>query len=101
MTDALPRLFLRKGARSDLAEAFRWSEGQSTGLGYEFLRAARVTLAAVARAPEQFPVTVADVRKARLRRFPYVVYYVVFARGTSVIAVMHGRRRPRRWQSRR
>ena len=47
----------------------------------------RVTLATVARAPEQFPLAVTDVRNARLRRFPYVVYYVVFARGTSVITV--------------
>jgi plasmid stabilization system protein ParE len=94
-------LFLRKAARADLAEAFRWYEGQSTGLGNEFLRAVRVTPAAVARAPRQYPVAADDIRKARLRRFPYVVYFVVLRRGVSVIAVMHGRRDPRRWQSRR
>ena len=97
----MPRLFIRKAARADLAAAFRWYEDRGTGLGHEFLRAARVTLAAVERAPEQYPVAVEDIRKAPMRRFPYVVYYVVLPRHTSVIAVAHGRKHPRRWQARR
>jgi plasmid stabilization system protein ParE len=94
-------LFVRRAARTELAEAFRWYEARSTGLGHEFLRAAAVTLAAVERAPQQFPAAVDDIRKAPLRRFPYVVYFVALPTRTSVIAVMHGRRHPRRWQSRR
>ena len=101
MSPSPPRLFVRRGARADLSEAFRWYETRSAGLGHEFLREARVALAATQRDPAQFPVVVDDVRKSRLRRFPYVVYYVVLARHVSVIAVMHGRRHPRRWQSRR
>jgi len=95
------RLFIRKAARQDIAEAFRWYEDRSAGLGHEFTRAVRVALASVERAPQQYPVAVDDIRQARLRRFPYVVYFVVLARGISVIAVMHGRRHSRRWQSRR
>jgi len=96
-----PRLFIRRAARHDLAEAFDWYEARSTGLGHEFLRAVRLVFATIARAPEQYPIALDDIRKAPLRRFPYIVYYVVFPRGVSVIAVMHGRRDPRRWQSRR
>ena len=96
-----PRLFVRRAARADIAEAFKWYEVRSTGLGHEFLRAVRVAFAAIERAPERFPVAVDDIRKVVLRRFPYIVYYVVLRRGISVIAVMHGRRHPRRWQSRR
>jgi plasmid stabilization system protein ParE len=95
------RLFLRDEARSDLSETFRWYEGRRPGLGYEFLRAVRVTLAAVERNPRQYPFAVDDIRKAPLRRFPYLVYYVVLEEGTSVLAVMHTRRHPRRWQERR
>ena len=96
-----PRLFVRRPARADIAEAFRWYEARSTGLGQEFLRAVRIAFAAIERAPEQFPIAVDDIRKVGLRRFPYIVYYVVLRRGVSIIAVMHGRRHPRRWQSRR
>jgi plasmid stabilization system protein ParE len=95
------RLFLRKVARADIAEAFRWYEARSAGLGFEFLRAVRVALAGIERAPEQYPLALDDIRKALLPRFPYVVYFVIHSRGLSVIAVLHGRRDPRRWQSRR
>ena len=96
-----PRFFVRRAARVDIAEAFRWYESRSAGLGHEFLRVVRVAFAAIERAPEQYAIAVDDIRKVTLRRFPYVIYYVVLQRGISVIAVMHGRRHPRRWQSRR
>ena len=96
-----PRLFVRPAARRDAARAFRWYERQRPGLGHEFLRAVGVTFAAVDRTPERFPVALDDIRTAVVRRFPYAVYFVVDPAGTAAIAVMHGRRHPRRWQSRR
>lgn len=63
-----PRLFVRRAARVDIAEAFQWYEARSTGLGHEFLRAVRVAFAAIERAPEQFPVAVDDIRKVDLTR---------------------------------
>ena len=96
-----PRLFLKAAARREIAEGFRWYEERSPGLGSEFLRAVRATLAQIAREPELYSFAVDDIRKAPLHRFPYVAYYVVLPRGISVLAVIHGRRHPRRWQSRR
>ena len=95
------RLFVRTPARRDLARAFGWYERQRTGLGHEFLRAVGVTFAAVDRAPEQFPLALDDIRKAQVRRFPYVVYFVALPGGVAVIAVAHGRQHPGRWQARR
>ena len=84
-----------------MAEAFGWYEERSAGLGHEFLRAVSVAFAPIERGPAQQSFAVDDVRMLPLRRFPYVVYYVGTTRGISVIAVMHSRRHPRRWQSRR
>jgi len=55
----------------------------------------------VEEAPERFPIALGDIRKARVRRFPYVVYYVVLPEVITVIAIIHGRRDPQRWQGRR
>jgi hypothetical protein len=44
-----PRLSLRAAAKADLREAFEWYEARSTGLGFEFLRAARAALALIER----------------------------------------------------
>jgi toxin ParE1/3/4 len=94
-------LFVRSEAETDLAEAFQWYEARSTGLGFDFLRCVRAVLAAIERHPGQYPIALDDIRKAPLRRFPYVVYYVQLAEATSVLAVMHSRRHPRVWQQRR
>jgi plasmid stabilization system protein ParE len=94
-------LYLRDAARNDLQEAFRYYEERRPGLGMEYIRAVHDTLEAVERQPEQYPVAVDDIRKAPLRRFPYVVFYVILIDAISVIAVMHSRRHPRRWEERR
>ena len=96
-----PRLFLRAAAKADLREAFDWYESRSTGLGFEFTRAARATLAQIERNPGQFPVVLDDIRRAHLLRFPYAVYYFIDGEHVVVIACAHGRRHPRRWASRR
>jgi len=83
-----------------MAEAFQWYEARSVRLGHEFLRIVSVAFASIQRAPEQYAIAVDDIRMVPLRRFPYVVYFVGTTRGISVIAVIHGRRHPRRWQSR-
>lgn len=98
-----PRLFVRDAAAADLEDAAEWYEARRTGLGEEFLRATRALLAGIARNPRQFPVAREDetVRHARVRRFPYVVYYIPEHEYVVVIAVLHGRRDPRVWQARR
>lgn len=96
-----PRLFVRKAARADIAEAFRWYEERSRGLGSEFLRGISLGFRAIERAPAQFPIAVDDMRKVVLRRFPYTIYFVILQRHISVVGVMHAKRHPKRWQSRR
>lgn len=94
-------LFLRAAAKADLRDAFAWYEVRSTGLGFEFLRAARAARALVERNPAQFTVVLDDIRPAHLRRFPFALYYVLDPERVVVIACAHGRQHPRRRPSRR
>ncbi|HYD51092.1 MAG TPA: type II toxin-antitoxin system RelE/ParE family toxin [Gemmatimonadaceae bacterium] len=95
-----PRLFVRDDAAADIEAAAEWYEERRAGLGGEFLRAVRATLAAVERWPEQFGVAREPIRRALLRRFPYAVFYVREAEHIVVIACLHARRDPHVWQSR-
>ena len=95
-----PRLFVRDDAVADLDEAAEWYEARRPGLGGEFLRAVRALFASMAREPLQYPVARPPVRRARVRRFPYIAYFVAETDGVVVLAVLHGRRDPRFWQSR-
>jgi toxin ParE1/3/4 len=96
-----PRFLVEPEAEAELEEAFAWYEERVAGLGSEFTRAVRALFATISRNPEQFPRVRQDIRRALVRRFPYAVYYVAEAEQTSVIAIVHTRRHPRRWQSRR
>jgi plasmid stabilization system protein ParE len=96
-----PRLFVEEAARADLADAFRWYEGQRAGLGSEFLAAVAVVFERIEQNPMGYPIIRGTTRRVLLRRFPYSVFYVVDPDLVAVTAVMHGRRDPRRWQERR
>jgi plasmid stabilization system protein ParE len=94
------RLVVRAAAEADVLDAALWYEQRSPGLGTEFLRAVDVTLAEITRMPERFPLVYQESRRALLRRFPYGIYFVATPRLISVVACMHARRDPRRWEER-
>jgi len=93
-------VILRDEAEVDMAEAALWYERRSLGLGAEFVRRVDACLALVSRQPTLFPVIHREARMALPRRFPYLIIYRVFPDFISVIAVIHGKRHPRRWKSR-
>lgn len=94
-----PAIF-RPAAAADVEDAYQWYESQQAGLGEEFLAAVRASLGSMTANPESFPVVHRQTRRALLRRFPYGLYYRIFDDQIVVVACMHGRRNPRRWQSR-
>jgi len=94
------RLLVRAAAEADIAEATRWCEQRSPGLGSEFLRAVDVVLAEIVRMPERYPLVRGEACRALLGRFPYAVFFVADPDLVSVIACLHARRHPRHWQER-
>lgn len=98
----MKHIAFRAEARDDLDEASRWYDEQREGLGDEFLQAFEATLEGVARNPLRYAPLHRDVRCARLRRFPYGVFFYVFRDETVVVvAVMHKARNPQLWMGRR
>ena len=96
-----PRFVLEPAAQDDLAEAFAWYEQHAPPhLAGEFLEVADAAFEAIERAPLQFHFERADIRKAVLSRFPYIVYFVVLPDVISGIAVFHSSRDPAIWHRR-
>ncbi len=77
-----------------------WYEQQRPGLGTEFAAACRSALAVIRDRPQVFRLVHGDVRRVLLRRFPYAIFYRYREAELLVVAVMHERRDPRRWQER-
>jgi plasmid stabilization system protein ParE len=75
-------------------------EFQQTGLGVNFVVKVREVLQRIAANPRLHAVVYRDVRKAVVKRFPYVVLYREVSAEVIVIAVFHTSRNPSDWQSR-
>jgi plasmid stabilization system protein ParE len=96
-----PRVLLEAEAEAEYLEAVNWYAARSNRVAEAFRASVRTVLEAVESNAARFPTALADIRKAKVPHFPYVVYFVPLPEVTSVIAVIHGRRDPRRWQERR
>jgi plasmid stabilization system protein ParE len=94
------KVVFRPEADDEARSARRWYEKQHPGLGDRFADAIDEVVERIATNPLAFPAIYGEARRAVVRRFPYGVYFRLFAGDIIVIAVMHGRRHPRRWQSR-
>jgi plasmid stabilization system protein ParE len=94
------RIEFTRAAVDDLADALDWYEEHASGLGLRLVEEVRVASERLVANPKQFPVVLADVRSARLRRFPYRLLFRETRSHIRVIAVFHMSRDPRRWQAR-
>jgi len=95
------RVAFRPQAEAEVLEARAWYEDRRAGLGTTFATAVETTVEEIVRTPLAVPHVSGDMRRAVLRRFPYAIYFRASAGEILIVAVMHDRRHPRRWQSRR
>ena len=93
---ALPAVYRRKVGR-DLSAGFGYYEGQSKGLGEDFLSAVDASFGAIERYPEMFARVHGEVRRALVSRFPYGIFYRVEPKRIVVLAVLHTARDPKIW----
>ena len=93
-------VMMRPSAEADVVEIFGDLEFIRPGLGKRFIARLREVLDRIAWMPEMCGVVWQDVRAVKLRRFRYVVYYVVFADRVEVLAILHGSRDVSAWRSR-
>jgi toxin ParE1/3/4 len=94
------RVEFAPAARLEVIEGFRWYEERAIGLGRLFEAEIDRQVARIAESALQFPEAAPNVRRARLRRFPYSLFFRIDADHTYVIACFHQSRDPRRWEGR-
>ena len=87
-------------AQTELIEAQDWYEHEAPGLGRPFRVAIDRLIERMSASPRQFPVVFKDVRRALLRRFPYMLFFVIEGETLYVIAFFHASRNPLHWQTR-
>jgi plasmid stabilization system protein ParE len=81
-------------AEEDLKQAYLFYEANDPELARKFVMAVRQTVDAIEKAPLRFPVVFESSRRARVAKFPFVVYYVTDG-SSIIIACLHDRRNPK------
>ena len=88
-------------AREDLREAADYYESRSGGLGSEFAVEVGIGIARILDQPSRWPEVERHVRRYRLDRFPYGIFYrAPGGQPVEIVAVFDLRRRPGSWRDR-
>jgi hypothetical protein len=97
------RIDLLPDAQNEVHAAARWYEERRPGLGHDLVAEVSAALARIAETPEAHPrwpgteTSGVLIRKAPVRRFPYLVAFEIHTDLLLVLAVAHAKRRPLYW----
>lgn len=94
------RIRLSSPAEAELAETLEWYAAIGAGLAVRFLDEYESLLKRLSANPWQFPTAHGPVRRARLRHFPYGLFYRIHPAEVEIVACLHASRDPQRWQDR-
>lgn len=88
-------------AEAEHLETVAYYETRQPGLGASYLAEFESALDLVCEAPNRYPIDrKPDIRRIRLRRFPFTILFRESEGMVQVLAVAHHRRRPLYWLSR-
>ena len=91
---------VRRAAELDIAEAQIWYETQQSGLGGEFRAEVSGVIDRLAATPLIYQLVHCEIRRAIVRRFPYLIWYRVDAETVVVLACTYAGRDPQRVKAR-
>jgi len=87
-------------AKQELDEAIKYHNAKIPGLGDDLFNEIVSAAQKLCELPELWPKVRKNIRRCRLKRFPYSLLYRAGPEEIVIIAVMHNRRRPAYWRSR-
>jgi hypothetical protein len=82
----------RPEVERDISEAIAWYEEKRMGLGDEFMSEFLVAIKRIRDNPFLFAVAANGLRSCRIKRFSYIIHYVINGNDVLVIALMGGHR---------
>jgi len=88
-------------AEAEHLESVAYFESKRPGLGASYLSEFEGIMAQVCEAPHRYPIEKgSDIRRIKMKRFPYTVHFREVSGSVKVLAIAHHRRRPGYWLGR-
>lgn len=95
------KFFLHPQAKEELEHAILFYKQQQAGLEKRFIETLEDAINRVCRNPLLYQKAESETRKCRLLHFPYALIFKLHSHQIEIIAVMHLRKQPNYWQSRK
>lgn len=92
-------IVLTDQAVAEFDAAADWYQREAR-LGTRFTSNVREAFERIRQMPTLHAVVHRSLRRAKVRKFPYNIFYRILPDRVEVVAVLHGRRDPSIWQSR-
>jgi len=92
-------VILSPAADREFEAAAAWYE-QEAHLGERFVEQVQEAPDRIGQMPELHALVYQNIRRVRVQRFPYNVFYRILGDRVEVVAVFHNKRDPKIWQSR-
>jgi plasmid stabilization system protein ParE len=89
------RLELRTVVYNDIRSAATWYNAESAGLGKRFVLAVYETFDSITIAPNNYRKINLEVRRVKVKMFPYLILFIVAESSIVVLGVIHNKRGPR------
>ncbi len=94
------RIEILSCAEKEFVEAVNYYNQQCPGLGYEFAAELKAACNRIISFPNAWPPFSIRARRCIINRFPYGVLYQIRTDSILVVAIMHLKRDPVKWQER-
>jgi plasmid stabilization system protein ParE len=86
---------LRRVAEKEFDDSIAWYGSERKGLGQEFRATIEEYFQRIADNPERFPKVRGEVRRVVvLRRFPFVIHFLIESERIVILSVFHTSREP-------
>ena len=95
-----PTLVIDPEAKSEFDEAYDFYQNRKIGLGDEFAGAIKTAIRGILALPKRHPVVLREIRRGRVIRFPFAIYYRIENSTIRIVSIFHTSRDPKNWQSR-
>ena len=81
-------------ATNDIRKISIWYEEQSVDLGESFILELRSKIRRIMKYPEMYKPVTKNVRRYKIRRFPYFIFYTVQQDTLIILRIRHTKRKP-------
>jgi plasmid stabilization system protein ParE len=90
-------IVVRPQAEREISDAYDWYESQRTGLGNELKTHFQNCSARILERPERYPQVRGRIRRVKLEKFPFAIFYQIRRNEIVIHSFFHLKRNPSVW----